>query len=261
MPIDKLRFIADEVRRAGDWEGMYTLGGETHISLPSRNVPYSRTTPNPSWANCVNRDLGTCVITGSLNPKPCNILNNVDEIQFYALLRTCATDYLSPSSFTSLSSFHTANPVFAQLGIGDLLAEQRSSSWNMLSLSPHLHKWWEEAYFGLQCLGVDTERDPCYFDFVKIQFRWLPRPKKQAAYPNELVPDVRAEIERIRRDIQQMAESENGDSLTGDDDAESPVNVMMKGCEPLIRSGFTFEIRMPKSKNVVSYSNEAKRCK
>ena len=54
---------------------------------------------------------------------------------------------------------------------GELAVSDKA--WNMICLSPQLHRWWGKALFGLKWIG-EVGEDGDYSSF-KVEWRWLPR--------------------------------------------------------------------------------------
>lgn len=79
----------------------------------------------------------------------------------------------------------------------DLLLDGLScsdKSWNMISLSRQLHKWWSESIFAIKCLGI-TPLSKGKSE-IQLQFHWMPQAKRQEMSRAEAKAKVKADARK-----------------------------------------------------------------
>ncbi|KND89952.1 hypothetical protein TOPH_05367, partial [Tolypocladium ophioglossoides CBS 100239] len=132
---------------------------------------------------CRLRDGGLCIVTGTGCPSVCHIVPftwnhtvNSAHATREVLAMSPLPIFYEQSDWTGL--IHTK--LYAGPGSSD-------KSWNMLSLSYLLHKWWSKGYFGLKYLGTTpSSSSPQDMHTIELQFRWLPRSQEHPMRPIEL---------------------------------------------------------------------------
>ncbi|RCI10340.1 hypothetical protein L249_4345, partial [Ophiocordyceps polyrhachis-furcata BCC 54312] len=180
--------------------------------------------------NVLRRDGDACVVTGAPFPDVCHIL-----------------------PFSWSKSRYNCYKVQGELiyhehlwGDGNFSAEVRNwltespgaadKSWNMICLSPSLHRLWGKALFGLKYLGqLPAPPDEAEVP-VQLQFRWL---RREAVAPPEAWKPINPEGER------DFETSRTSRFLNGVD-AESMVSAHFAGSARPVESGHVITIRIPR---------------
>lgn len=128
-------------------------------------------------------DHDSCTIHQTAQPDICHILavdaNATERDGSFIYLRGgTAMSILFPDSPDVFKGYEMANKLFTS---GDKEWDMMSllAAWNMIPLSPQLHKMWSDLYFGFKCLGTvpthgDNELDGG-MTTIKLQFHWMPR--------------------------------------------------------------------------------------
>ncbi|KAL7813957.1 hypothetical protein V8C44DRAFT_326797, partial [Trichoderma aethiopicum] len=179
MPLDSLRDILQPTwpmpmpvyLTAGPFISLMTKGrplldGSSDASGASKGsstkcIPRDET----QRQKCLERDSRSCIFTKAAYPEVCHIIPfalnaSVSSLEYLATCLPLASALLGRDACTWLH-----RQVGTAVGSSD-------KSWNMLSLSPTLHAWWEKALFGIKCLGVTHHDDK--ISEVKLQFHWMP---------------------------------------------------------------------------------------
>ncbi|KAF5703163.1 hypothetical protein FMUND_13130 [Fusarium mundagurra] len=113
---------------------------------------------------CLDLDGGVCVVTGASNPQACHVVP-FSWSKHEKNLKL--TKRFLPSLGLVIDGVEAINKLQGGVGCTDRL-------WNMVCLSPQLHKWWGHAYFGLKCYGRDDSVKEGFVD-INLQFVWMPR--------------------------------------------------------------------------------------
>ncbi|RSL91711.1 hypothetical protein CDV31_015398 [Fusarium ambrosium] len=180
---------------------------------------------------CKKRDNNTCVLTGTSDPEVCHIIPfswnstqlNIKKTQFVFQ----ASAVLMGAQWTDENSLLLANPDVP--GGSDHV-------WNTICINPLLHKWWAQAFFGLKCLGIiDKDKNT---SIVEVQFRWMPRSKKNPTAPCSLTENERKKMEEEIR-----AFTDGGSLPATPKHGKIGASRINLSC-PLL-SGHTFHIEMP----------------
>ncbi|KAK0616915.1 hypothetical protein B0T14DRAFT_498047 [Immersiella caudata] len=117
-------------------------------------------------------DGGRCIVTGAIEPNTCHILPNATCFREGAILNfrtalemTARLFHEKPETFTETRE--RAMMLTSDVGVSD-------QNWNMICLSPLLHRWWGMGYFGFKYLGMVSICDGKYQQLT-LQFHWMPR--------------------------------------------------------------------------------------
>lgn len=122
-------------------------------------------------SGCKSRDGNKCVLTGASDPEVCHIVpfswnstqTNIKKTWYVYQ----AAALLMGIEWTDEKSLLLTNP-YAPGGSDHV--------WNTICMSPLLHKWWSQAFFGLKCLGILPTDEGT--SIVEVQFQWMPRSKR-----------------------------------------------------------------------------------
>jgi hypothetical protein len=140
-------------------------------------------------------DHNSCIVPQTANPDICHILEvdaSATERDSRTIYLTCGTEVsilrssiLFPDSPSFFTGYRLANKLFTS---GDKKWDMTSllGAWNMIPLSPQLHKWWSDLHFGFRCLGIvpapgeglgegPGEGPSESKTTIKLQFHWMPR--------------------------------------------------------------------------------------
>ncbi|KAM0420918.1 hypothetical protein ACHAPT_011308 [Fusarium lateritium] len=124
--------------------------------------------------NCRTLDHDVCVVTGASRPEVCHIIplawnNSLPNQVKTSRLESAMDIYLGLPKVTA-DDVRLTNDALKRLSIAPGSSDH---TWNMLCLSPLLHDWWSQAFFGIKFIGATpiskTESS------VKLQFVWMPR--------------------------------------------------------------------------------------
>ncbi|KAI7772170.1 hypothetical protein LZL87_009333 [Fusarium oxysporum] len=147
----------------------------------------------PELQECKKNDGGHCIVTGVANPDACHIIpfafNNSDK-------NTKKTSVFSSTIRTMLGlpgNKETEDAIA-------LLHQGKGSSdkqWNMICLSPSLHRWWGYAYWAFKWLDAAPITNDTKTCKIRLQFHWMPRNIKRdptASFRLKDLPDLDKQI-------------------------------------------------------------------
>ncbi len=136
---------------------------------------------------CLKRDGCICILTGAACPDVCHIVpfalnsndkNLHDTNRFLRILRLFAKQG---------EMDHYKRVLGTELGSSD-------KAWNMLSISPELHRYWSSACWGLKSKGL-TFREASAKWTITLQFQWL-------LFPNRVDPEKIIDMDPDSSDCQ-----------------------------------------------------------
>ncbi|KAF5553406.1 hypothetical protein FNAPI_6770 [Fusarium napiforme] len=139
---------------------------------------------------CLELDEGRCVVTGASNSHVCHIVpfswfeneHNVGFTNRFVSALELVIDFQSDDlQLEAMSKLREG------VGCTDRL-------WNLVCLSPQLHKWWDHAYFGLKYYGRNDSEEEGFVE-IHLQFVWMLRnisqfAKKQIALDQQAHPST-----------------------------------------------------------------------
>ncbi|EEU40444.1 uncharacterized protein NECHADRAFT_76719 [Fusarium vanettenii 77-13-4] len=177
-------------------------------------------------SGCKKRDSNKCVLTSASDPEVCHIVPfswnstraNIKKTQcVYS-----ASAILMGVDWTSDNLILLANPDAP--GGSDHV-------WNTICMNPLLHKWWAQAFFGLKCLGILEGKDT---SIVEVQFRWMPRSKKNPMASCCLTEN------NMNLMLNEVKALTDGGNLPA-----TPKHGKIGTSQVNLRSGYTFRVEMP----------------
>ncbi|KAG5751214.1 hypothetical protein H9Q70_006137 [Fusarium xylarioides] len=125
---------------------------------------------------CLELDGNYCVVTGASNPHVCHIVpfawsKHEQNLEF--------TKRLMPALQLVID---IQPPELKREAMGKLQEGVGCTDrlWNLVCLSPQLHKWWDHAYFGLKYYGRNDSEEEGFVE-IHLQFVWMPRNISQFA--------------------------------------------------------------------------------
>lgn len=131
---------------------------------------------------CKERDGHVCVLTGTSDPEVCHIVPfSWNDGRANILKTQCvfgASEMLMGTNWADEWDNFLAN--LEAPGGSDRV-------WNTICISPILHRWWAQAYFGLKCLGIVLKDKNTAA--VEVQFHWMPRSRKDPTAPYDLAKE------------------------------------------------------------------------
>lgn len=132
-----------------------------------KDTPIARNEQAPKDA--LRFDCGRCVVTGLRDPDGCHIMpfTTNDRPSYLEKVRTFRATIATCFGLGRGAEITTAmQPLFAGLGTSD-------KSFNILSLTPTLHRFWSRCYFALRWHGLgQVEGEETH---AVLQFHWMPR--------------------------------------------------------------------------------------
>ncbi|KAF5614047.1 uncharacterized protein FTJAE_13803 [Fusarium tjaetaba] len=125
---------------------------------------------------CLELDGNYCAVTGTSDPHVCHIVPfawSKHEENFEVTKRLMPALQLVIDIQPPELKLEAMGKLQEGVGCTDRL-------WNMVCLSPQLHKWWDHAYFGLKYYGRNDSEEEGFVE-IHLQFVWMPRNISQLA--------------------------------------------------------------------------------
>uniref|UniRef100_A0A8H7N3R2 HNH nuclease domain-containing protein n=1 Tax=Bionectria ochroleuca TaxID=29856 RepID=A0A8H7N3R2_BIOOC len=131
---------------------------------------------NKSESNkALERDGKRCLVTGAIKPDVCHIIpyrlnsNPATEPQSRDIFARILVHIVPAEDGKNLMRLlfptHQGKQV---LGASDKI-------WNLLTLSPQVHRFWSSCYFAFKWVGVLNPDPNAKTQTVQLEFRWMPR--------------------------------------------------------------------------------------
>ncbi|KAF4494886.1 hypothetical protein FAGAP_8983 [Fusarium agapanthi] len=125
---------------------------------------------------CLELDGNYCVVTGASDPHVCHIVPfawSKHDKNFEVTKRLMPALQLVIDIQPPELKREAMGKLKEGVGCTDRL-------WNLVCLSPQLHKWWDHAYFGLKYYGRNDSEEEGFVE-IHLQFVWMPRNMSQFA--------------------------------------------------------------------------------